>query len=84
MDALLLRRAADQASHSVFPCDTVGARRVQKTQGCPAKGMVKEVAGKLVGNKKLEEKGKVEKIRGQAQAEVGDVKQAVKDAKKGA
>ena len=48
------------------------------------KGMVKEVAGKLVGNKKLEEKGKVEKIRGEAQAEVGDVKQAVKDAKKGA
>ena len=46
------------------------------------KGMVKEVAGKLVGNKKLEEKGKVEKIRGEAQAEVGDVKQAVKDAVK--
>ncbi len=48
------------------------------------KGMVKEVAGKLVGNKKLEEKGKVEKIRGEAQAKVGDVKQAAKDAKKGA
>ena len=48
------------------------------------KGMVKEVAGKLVGNKKLEEKGKVEKIRGEAQAEVGDVKQTAKDAKKGA
>ena len=48
------------------------------------KGIVKEVAGKLVGNKKLEEKGKVEKIRGEAQAEVGDVKQAVKDAQKGA
>jgi uncharacterized protein YjbJ (UPF0337 family) len=49
-----------------------------------AKGMVKEFAGKLVGNKKLEEKGKVEKIRGEAQAEVGDVKQAAKGAKKGA
>ena len=47
------------------------------------KGMVKEVAGKLVGNKKLEEKGKIEKIRGEAQAEVGDTKQAAKDAKKG-
>ncbi len=46
------------------------------------KGMVKEVVGKLVGNKTLEEKGKVEKIRGEAQAEVGDVKQAVKDAVK--
>jgi len=44
---------------------------------------VMEVAVKLVGNKKREEKGKVEKMRGEAQAEVGDTKQAAKDAKKG-
>lgn len=43
------------------------------------KGMIKEVAGKLVGNEKLEEEGKVEKILGEAQAAVGDVKQDVKD-----
>ena len=48
------------------------------------KGMIKEVAGKLVGNEKLEEKGKVQKIRGEAQAKFGDVKQDVKDSKKGA
>ena len=47
-------------------------------------GMIKEVAGKLVGNEKLEEKGKVQKILGEAQAAVGDVKQDVKDAVKGA
>jgi uncharacterized protein YjbJ (UPF0337 family) len=47
-------------------------------------GMIKEVAGKLVGNEKLEEKGKVQKILGEAQAAVGDIKQDVKDAVKGA
>lgn len=45
-----------------------------------AKGAVKEVAGKLVGNEKLEVKGKVEKTLGKAQATFGDVKKDVKDA----
>lgn len=48
-----------------------------------AEGKIKEVAGKLVGNEKLEEKGKVEKVLGEAQAKFGDVKKDVKDAKKG-
>jgi uncharacterized protein YjbJ (UPF0337 family) len=47
-------------------------------------GMIKEVAGKLLGNEKLEEKGKVQKILGEAQAAVGDIKEDVKDAVKGA
>ena len=47
-------------------------------------GMIKEVAGKLVGNEKLEEKGKVQKIVGEAQAAIGDLKQDVKDAVKDA
>ena len=47
-------------------------------------GMIKEVAGKLVGNEKLEQKGKVQKILGEAQAAVGDLKQGVKDAVKNA
>ena len=46
------------------------------------KGFVKEVAGKLTGNAALEQRGKVQKIRGAAQAEIADVKQHVKDAKK--
>jgi uncharacterized protein YjbJ (UPF0337 family) len=47
-----------------------------------AKGFIKEVAGKLVGNENLEQKGKVQKILGEAQAEIGDIKQKVKDLKK--
>jgi uncharacterized protein YjbJ (UPF0337 family) len=46
------------------------------------KGMIKEATGKIVGNEKLEQKGKVEKILGEAQAAVGDIKQDVKDAVK--
>jgi len=49
-----------------------------------AKGKVNEVTGKLVGNEKLEDKGKVQKIVGEAQAKYGDLKQDLKDAKKGA
>lgn len=44
-----------------------------------AKGTIKEVAGKLVGNEKLEAKGKVQKTVGKAQARFGDVKKDVKD-----
>jgi uncharacterized protein YjbJ (UPF0337 family) len=46
-----------------------------------AKGKVNEVTGKLVGNEKLEVKGKVQKIVGEAQAKFGDIKQDLKDAK---
>jgi uncharacterized protein YjbJ (UPF0337 family) len=43
-------------------------------------GTVKEAAGKLVGNEKLEAKGKVEKIVGKAQVKAGDIKAGMKDA----
>lgn len=46
-----------------------------------AEGKAKEVAGKILGNEKLEAKGKVQKIVGKAQSKFGDVKQDVKDAK---
>lgn len=49
-----------------------------------AKGKIKEVAGHLVGNEKMEVKGKIQKTLGQAQAKFGDVKQDVKDAKNSA
>ncbi len=48
-----------------------------------AKGTIKEVAGQLVGNEKLEAKGAAQKIVGKAQAKFGDVKKDVKDAVKG-
>jgi uncharacterized protein YjbJ (UPF0337 family) len=44
-----------------------------------AKGKIKEAAGKLVGNEKLQAKGKIQKVLGKAQAKFGDVKQDVKD-----
>ena len=47
-----------------------------------AEGKIKEAAGKLVGNEKLEAKGKIQKVLGKAQARYGDVKQDVKDAAK--
>ena len=43
-----------------------------------AKGALKELAGKVVGNEKLQAKGKIQKIVGKAQAKFGDVKQKVK------
>jgi len=42
------------------------------------KGTVKEVAGKLVGDKDLEDKGNVEKNLGKVQAVYGDIKKDVK------
>lgn len=45
-----------------------------------AEGTIKEAAGKLVGNEKLEAKGKLEQIVGKAQVAAGDLKQDVKDA----
>lgn len=46
-------------------------------------GTVKEAAGKLVGNKELELKGKLENSAGKIQAAIGDVKEDLKDAAKG-
>jgi len=47
-----------------------------------AKGAIKEGAGKLVGDKKLQAEGFVEKNAGKAQNAVGGAKDAVKDAAK--
>ena len=47
-----------------------------------AEGKVKEVAGRLVGNETLEQKGKVQKVLGEAQAAAGDLRKSVEDAVK--
>lgn len=44
-----------------------------------AKGSVKEVAGKAVGNKNLEAEGSVDKVAGKTQAGFGDAKAKVAD-----
>jgi uncharacterized protein YjbJ (UPF0337 family) len=45
-----------------------------------AKGKVKEIAGKLTGDTKLESEGKAQKISGKVQNTIGGMKDAVKDA----
>lgn len=47
-----------------------------------AKGSVKEAAGKVVGNKRLETEGQIDKATGKSQATYGDIKEDVKDAVK--
>jgi uncharacterized protein YjbJ (UPF0337 family) len=44
------------------------------------KGSIKNVAGKVTGDKKLESEGKLDKAKGSARNIAGDVKDAVKDA----
>ena len=43
-----------------------------------AKGQVKEVAGKLTGDAKLEAEGKADKVAGKVQNAVGGIKDALK------
>ena len=45
-----------------------------------AKGAIKEGAGKLSGDKKLESEGKIDKAKGAAHNVAGDVKDAVRHA----
>jgi uncharacterized protein YjbJ (UPF0337 family) len=42
-----------------------------------AKGKVKEMAGKITDNPKLEAKGKIENIAGKAQEKIGQVKKVL-------
>ncbi|MBI1400754.1 CsbD family protein [Hyphomonas sp.] len=44
-----------------------------------AEGQVKETAGKLTGDKKLEAEGKLDRAEGEARKAVGDVKDALKN-----
>ena len=45
-----------------------------------AKGKVKEVAGKVIGDAKLESEGKTQQVAGKVQNAVGGFKDAVKKA----
>jgi uncharacterized protein YjbJ (UPF0337 family) len=53
-----------------------------KSAADKASGAVKEAAGKVTGNEKLEAEGKFDKAKGEAREVIGDVKDAVKDSKK--
>jgi len=50
--------------------------------GHQVKGSVKEAAGKVTGDKKLEAEGKGEKIGGKVQNAVGGAKDTIRDATK--
>ena len=43
-----------------------------------AKGKVKEVAGKVIGDSKLEAEGKADQVKGKVQNTIGGIKDAVK------
>jgi len=45
-----------------------------------AKGAIKDTAGKVTGDKKLETEGKIDKAKGAAHNVLGDVKDAVRKA----
>lgn len=45
-----------------------------------AKGKVKEVAGKVTGDTKLETEGKADQVKGKVQNTIGGIKDSVKEA----
>jgi uncharacterized protein YjbJ (UPF0337 family) len=45
-----------------------------------AKGAIKDAAGKVTGDKKLQSEGKLDKAKGAAHEAVGDLKDAVRKA----
>jgi uncharacterized protein YjbJ (UPF0337 family) len=47
-----------------------------------AKGAIKDAAGKVMGDKKLQAEGKMDKAKGEAHNLAGDVKDAARDAEK--
>jgi uncharacterized protein YjbJ (UPF0337 family) len=47
-----------------------------------AAGKIKEEVGDLVGNKRMEKEGSVQKTVGEGRAKLGDVKEDIKDAVK--
>ncbi|RYX90871.1 MAG: CsbD family protein [Comamonadaceae bacterium] len=47
-------------------------------------GKVKEIAGRVVGNERLEAEGQLDQAKGKAQATYGDTKESAKDKAKDA
>jgi uncharacterized protein YjbJ (UPF0337 family) len=45
-----------------------------------AKGAIKDTAGKITGDKKLQTEGKIDKAKGSAHQAAGDVKDAIRKA----
>ncbi len=54
-----------------------------KSAADKASGAVKEAAGKVTGDKRLEAEGKVDKVKGDARQFLGDAKDAARKADRG-
>jgi uncharacterized protein YjbJ (UPF0337 family) len=65
---------------SVFQEETMVNKNQVKGAVEHAKGKVKEVAGKVFGDKKMQAKGNVEKNMGKVQSAVGNTQQSVNNA----
>ena len=70
-------RFGEIAQHDVRPKKRLRGRRSAKQ----AKGTVKEAAGKVVGDAKLQADGKADKLEGKVQNAVGGIKDALKKKK---
>jgi len=70
---------SEDVYHHIRQEDTMKSSIRDKAEGTfhEAKGKVKEMAGKITNNPKLEAKGKVEKIAGKVQGKIGAVKKVL-------
>jgi uncharacterized protein YjbJ (UPF0337 family) len=75
----LKKFSGEEIYHHILQEDTMKSSTRDKAEGTfhEAKGKVKEVAGKLSDNPKLEAEGTGEKIAGKVQQKVGEVKKVL-------
>jgi uncharacterized protein YjbJ (UPF0337 family) len=71
-DWLYLIIESDRDKETIVNEDQIRGRADQ------VKGKVKEVVGNAVGDKAMEKKGKLRKIKGKSQAAYGDLKEEIK------
>ena len=78
----LLSDLVKKQSRNLHNTQRTGERTVDKDRikgsAEQAKGAVKEAAGKLLGDKKLESEGKTEKVVGQVQNAIGGLKDTLR------
>ena len=67
-----------ELSHQLLPKGIKMDKDRIKGSAEQAKGVVKEVAGKVTGDKKLESEGKADKVAGKVQNAVGGLKDTLR------
>jgi uncharacterized protein YjbJ (UPF0337 family) len=77
-----LERATSGRVISVFPIQMELAMDREHVKGAAdkVKGAIKDAAGKVTGDRKLQTEGKIDKAKGAAHNAAGDVKDAVRKA----